>query len=48
VSGPRIWRPYEKFGGCFKDAGLLDDLTRMLNYTNETLVIIECYCQVAR
>jgi len=34
---------YEWFGGCFKEAGLRDDLIEILKYTNEALIIVEGY-----
>jgi len=43
VSGPRIWRPYKRFGDCFEDASLLDDFIKILNRTNKTLIIAESW-----
>jgi hypothetical protein len=40
---PRIWRLYEGFRDCFEGADLLDDLAKILNYTNEMVTIIEGY-----
>jgi len=34
---------YGGFVGCFKGVGLLDDLTKIFDYTNETLIIVEGY-----
>jgi len=30
----RIRKPHEKFGNCFEEVELLDDFTKMLDYTN--------------
>ena len=29
--------------GSYEETGLLDDLTMMLDYTNEALIVVECY-----
>jgi len=36
-------RLHEGFGGCFEETGLLDDLTKILDYTNEMLIIVDGY-----
>ncbi|MCF3653801.1 MAG: hypothetical protein L2C94_006550 [Aigarchaeota archaeon] len=43
-----MWLPgvqglYGGFVGCFKGVELLDDLTKIFDYTNETLMIVEGY-----
>lgn len=43
-----MWLPgvqglYGGFVGCFKGVELLDDLTKIFDYTNETLIIVEGY-----
>jgi len=40
---PRIRKPHEKFGNCFKEVESLDDFTKMLDYTNGALIIIKGY-----
>jgi len=35
MGGPKIQRIYRGLRGRFEEAGLLDDLVRILDYTNE-------------
>ena len=39
----KIWRLHEGLGGCLEEAGLLNDLTKILDHMSEALIIIKGY-----